>query len=202
MCAGLLSSCVHCALHWESAPVNCVPAGSGPLAAGWHSRARSAPTTCLVPGRVTGLLWGGLGGGWGAGCGVCSCVCCVCIICEVGGHLQPGRRWKLGGAGSKVVLWRRSGRDGRGSSLGAAASESQCESACPSLGPSVCLPVHLHPELVSLSFWLCVCLYEPRRCQEERQRKGERERRCSSLSVFFFFFPSKSVIKICNTSVS
>lgn len=39
--------------------VYCEPAGRKPLAVSWHSCARSAPTTCLVPGIVTGLLKGG-----------------------------------------------------------------------------------------------------------------------------------------------
>lgn len=104
MCVGLLSSCVHRALHWGSAPVNCVPTGTEPLAVGWRSRAHSAPTTCLVPGRVTGLLQGGpplwVGGG-----GVCVVsVCCVYGMWDWGA-VASWEVGKPGGAGSKLVSW-------------------------------------------------------------------------------------------------
>lgn len=87
-----------CTLHWGSASVNCVPTGTEPLAVGWRSRAHSATTTCLVPGRVTRLLQGGPPQ-W-AGVAVCECVRCVCIICEIGGRLQPERRGNQGEQGA------------------------------------------------------------------------------------------------------
>ncbi len=127
VCVGLLSSCVHCALHWGSAPVNCVPTGTEPLAVGWRSRARSAPTTCLVPGRVTGLLQGGPPR-WAGGV-ACACVWCVLCVCDMWGWgaVAACEEGKPGGAGSKLVPWtsrsqpqegvvlrRRSDWDGRG----------------------------------------------------------------------------------------
>lgn len=104
----------------------------------------------------------GLLSGQGLQCVNVCIVCWVCIMREIKGQLQPERRGSQGGAGSKlvhgtfrflpeqgVVPQRQS--DWGGPSLGAAASKSQWESAWPSLSPSVCLSVHLHPKLVSPS---------------------------------------------------
>lgn len=92
----------------------------------------------------------------------CVNVCFVCKICEVGGQLQPERRGSQREQGASwsngppdfchregAVLQRQS--DWGGPSLGAPISKSQWKSACPSLSPSVCLPIHLHPKLGSLS---------------------------------------------------
>lgn len=211
MCVGLLSSCVHRALHWGSAPVNCVPTGTEPLAVGWRSRAHSAPTTCLVPGRVTGLLQGGpplwVGGGVFA-----LCLCAVCMGCGIGGQLHPGRWESQGEQGASWSLGpsdlcHRIGLCIRGSQNGMAMSgcrylqepmkislsfpQSICLSACPSA------------PWISVSVFLTVCLP----LWAQRMPGGEREgdtlfaqypALCSSLSVLF----SKYVIEICNTSVS
>lgn len=143
-----------------------MPTGTEPLAVGWHSRARSAPTTCLVPGRVSGLLQGGPSL-WAGGVARARVSPALCVY-EMWG-LRALAAWeevRPGGAGSKLVLWTSSSlyhrkglccKDSQtgadtACSLGETTSKSLWKSVCPSLGPSVCLPVHLHPELVSLSF--------------------------------------------------
>lgn len=144
-----------CTLYWGSASVICVPTGIEPLAVCWCSRAHSAPTTCLVPGRVTGLLQG-RPPRW-AGVVVCECVHCVMFVYNmwVWGAVAAWEEGKVEGAGSKLVYWTSRLVPQEGFvlwSLGAATTKSQWKCACPSLSPSVCLPVHLHPKLVYLSF--------------------------------------------------
>lgn len=139
--------------------VNCVPTGIGPLAVGWCSHAHSVPTTCLVPGRVTRLLQEGP-----PRCRVAVHEREHCVLCVYNMRLRGIFSLSVGEArGSReqvsspdlqifatggYILWRQSDRGGL--NLNAATFKSQWKSACSSLSPSVCLPVHLHPKLQSL----------------------------------------------------
>ena len=90
----LLSGCQLAAGPWQWAGIR-VPVQLPPPV--WSLE--ESPGSC-----GEGLRGGGGGGGGGGcrrvGCGVFVCVllCRVCTICKVGGHLQPGRRWKPGGS--------------------------------------------------------------------------------------------------------